>query len=185
MLKPIGSASSSVLQRHQRGGMRAGELPRRRDGTIEQPAPLAARSPRTASTRSRRSEAQFATQADHSSILGLARPTIAALRDALVRLQQMHPHPLRKGGDDRLTAHAVAVPSRRGLNVATPNWEGATASTPPLTPLFAGSPTRRSHSPEKSYMPQLDIIDSTSRATRSVTTRHRDRVHPAEGERAP
>ena len=32
-----------------------------------------------------------------------------------------------------------------------------TSTTAPETPLFAGSPTRNANSPEKSYMPQLDI----------------------------
>ena len=73
--------------------------------------------------------------------------------------------------------------SRRGLKAATPNCDGATARTPPLTPLFAGRPTRSIHSPEKSYMPQLAMTEITSRATRSLTTRSPGRrVHPAEGE---
>ena len=38
-----------------------------------------------------------------------------------------------------------------------PNCPGMTAMTAPLTPLFAGMPTRSIHSPDASYMPQLLI----------------------------
>ncbi len=36
---------------------------------------------------------------------------------------------------------------------------------PPPTPDFAGSPTRTIHSPASSYIPQVDITDSTRETT--------------------
>lgn len=60
--------------------------------------------------------------------------------------------------------------SRRGLITATPNWEGASARMPPDTPLLAGSPTRRSQDPEPSYIPQLVMRETTSRAVRAEIT---------------
>ena len=41
---------------------------------------------------------------------------------------------------------------------------------PPATPLFAGSPTRASHSPEPSYMPHEAMTDITHRATGAPIT---------------
>lgn len=38
--------------------------------------------------------------------------------------------------------------SRRGENTATPIWPGRTPRTPPPTPLLAGRPTVKIHSPE-------------------------------------
>ena len=46
-----------------------------------------------------------------------------------------------------------------------PNCEGLTAMRPPDTPDLAGRPTRNSHSPEKSYIPQVAMTVSTCSAT--------------------
>jgi hypothetical protein len=62
--------------------------------------------------------------------------------------------------------------SRSGENTAMPNWPGITEMTAPLTPLFAGMPTRSIHSPEASYIPQLLmtlITLSTSASPRART----------------
>ena len=42
---------------------------------------------------------------------------------------------------------------------------------PPPTPLFAGNPVRYSHSPEKSYMPQVAITERTFSTYSSGTAR--------------
>ena len=55
--------------------------------------------------------------------------------------------------------------SSRGLNSPMPNCEGLTATRPPDTPDLAGRPTRNSHSPEKSYIPQVAMTVSTCSAT--------------------
>ncbi len=65
------------------------------------------------------------------------------------------------------------VASSGGLYVANPKRAGPTAMSPPETPLLAGSPTRRSQSPEPSYMPQVAMTARTPAATSAETTRSR------------
>ena len=85
--------------------------------------------------------------------------------DGLMRFEQVHPARPTAPRPARADAVAVRVEARTERRDA--ELDGATAMSPPLTPLLAGRPTRSSHSPEKSYMPQLAMIDSTSRATAS------------------
>src|SRR5215469_6656221 len=49
--------------------------------------------------------------------------------------------------------------SSRGDHTVMPISPGTTSITAPDTPLLAGSPIVNANSPEKSYMPQEDIID--------------------------
>ena len=55
--------------------------------------------------------------------------------------------------------------SSGGLYRPMPNCDGLTATRPPDTPDLAGSPTRNSHSPEKSYIPHVAMTVSTCSAT--------------------
>src|SRR5258708_7017241 len=49
--------------------------------------------------------------------------------------------------------------SSRGLHDAIPHTPGMVMNSAPDTPDFAGSPTVKANSPEKSYMPQEAIRD--------------------------
>jgi len=59
--------------------------------------------------------------------------------------------------------------SSGGENTPMPSCPGKTAMMPPATPLFAGMPTAYTHSPAKSYMPQVVITLSTLSTTRWST----------------
>ncbi len=65
-----------------------------------------------------------------------------------------------------------------------PNSAGLAAISPPATPLLAGRPTRSSHSPEKSYIPQVAMMLSAHSVTPSPTTSIAGHgIHAAVGER--
>src|SRR5215469_11349592 len=60
--------------------------------------------------------------------------------------------------------------SSRGDHTAMPISPGTTSMTAPDTPLLAGSPMVNANSPEKSYMPQDDIIDRQDCTAPGVNT---------------
>ena len=80
--------------------------------------------------------------------------------------------PRRSDSNWHASTPATVFPraSSGGLKSPIPNCPGLTASSPPDTPLLAGSPTRSIQSPAASYIPHIAIIESTWRAVSSRTT---------------
>jgi hypothetical protein len=62
------------------------------------------------------------------------------------------------------------APSSSGENVPRPPLPGETAMIPPPIPLFPGTPTSNSQSPEVSYIPAVAMTASTCWQTAGVTT---------------
>src|SRR5437879_4237480 len=60
--------------------------------------------------------------------------------------------------------------SRSGENVPRPPLPGDTATVPPAIPLFPGTPTSKSQSPEVSYIPAVAMTASACWQTSGVTT---------------
>ena len=128
---------------------------------------------------------------DRDDALRAREPQLAAERDAPRPVSPSTPRSPGRRGSRAARADACRTAPTSSSTTATrphavavrvqPRAERGDAelrrarppASPPLTPLLAGRPTRSSHSPEKSYMPQLAMIDRTSRATRLARRRAR------------